>query len=94
MMADTVLIYAITFRTIHRRREQPWFDVRFHVSARRDIDARLVLGVAIFGVGWGLGGLCPGPGIVSAFSGSASAMTFVVAMLAGMYAHHRIAARR
>jgi len=90
VMAGAVLAYAAAFRIIRRGRERPWFDVRFHVPARRDIDARLVLGAALFGVGWGLGGLCPGPGIVSAFAGSTSAMAFVIAMLAGMYAHHRL----
>lgn len=92
VMGGAVLAYAVAFRLICRGRERPWFDVRFHVPTRRDIDARLVLGAAIFGIGWGLGGLCPGPGIVSAFAGSTSAMAFVIAMLAGMYAQRRIAA--
>lgn len=93
VMAGAVLVYAVAFRTIRRHRGQPWFDGHFHVPARRDIDSQLVIGAAIFGVGWGLGGLCPGPGIVAGASGSTSAIAFVVAMLVGMYAHHRIAAR-
>ena len=93
VMAGAALVYAVAFRTIRRHREQPWFDAQFHVPARRDIDSRLVIGAAIFGVGWGLGGLCPGPGIVAGAAGSTSAIAFVVAMLVGMYAHRRIAAR-
>jgi uncharacterized membrane protein YedE/YeeE len=49
----------------------------------------LIVGSAVFGIGWGLGGLCPGPGIVSAASGSITGIAFVAAMLAGMHVFHR-----
>ena len=49
----------------------------------------LIVGAALFGIGWGLGGLCPGPGIVTAASGSITGIVFLVAMVAGMYAQHR-----
>ena len=49
-----------------------------------NIDRRLVLGSVVFGVGWGLGGFCPGPALVSLGTGSADALVFVLAMLAGM----------
>ncbi len=90
VMAGAVVVYAIAYRSIRHHRPQPWFDVGFHMPSRRDVDLRLVIGAAIFGVGWGLGGLCPGPGIVAAAAGNTSAMAFVLAMLAGMYAQHRI----
>jgi uncharacterized protein len=54
------------------------------ISLKRDIDRRLVTGSLIFGVGWGLSGICPGPGIALLAFGSSQAITFVVAMLAGM----------
>jgi uncharacterized protein len=57
---------------------------RFQLPTRRDIDAKLVGGAALFGVGWGLAGYCPGPGIASLGAGSAAAITFVVAMSIGM----------
>jgi uncharacterized membrane protein YedE/YeeE len=63
--------------------------VKFHLPTRRDLDARLIVGSAVFGIGWGLGGLCPGPGIVSAASGSITGIAFVAAMLAGMHVFHR-----
>jgi uncharacterized membrane protein YedE/YeeE len=50
----------------------------------------LIFGAAVFGIGWGLGGLCPGPGIVAAASGSMTGIAFVVAMGAGMYVQHRM----
>jgi hypothetical protein len=89
VMGAAVVVYALIFRAVARREHVPWFGVALHIPTRRDIDARLVIGAAIFGIGWGLGGFCPGPAIVSAASGSTSALTFVGAMAAGMYAHHR-----
>jgi uncharacterized membrane protein YedE/YeeE len=94
VMGGAVVVYGIAFRAIHRRRDQPFFDLQFHVPSRRDIDLPLIAGAAIFGVGWGLGGLCPGPGFVAAASGSTSAIVFVLAMLAGMYAHELVTSRR
>lgn len=89
VLGGAVGVYAAAFRWIRGRRRGPWFDVQFHLPTRRDIDPPLILGAALFGIGWGLGGLCPGPGIVSAASGSLTGLAFVAAMLAGMYAQHR-----
>lgn len=91
VMAAAVGVYAIAYRRIMRRSD-PWFDIRFHLPTRRDLDLQLVAGAAVFGVGWGLGGLCPGPALVAAGSGGASAILFVVAMLAGMFARDRLGA--
>ena len=55
-----------------------------HLPKSSQIDKRLVLGGLTFGVGWGLAGFCPGPGIVSMASGEVKALVFVVAMVAGM----------
>ena len=67
-----------------RRRERPLLDARFHLPTARDIDGRLVVGSAVFGLGWGLGGFCPGPAIVTLGSGAMAAIVFVAAMAAGM----------
>ena len=89
VMAGAATVYALLFRVIRNRRDEPWLDVKFHLPVRRDLDAPLIIGAAVFGVGWGLGGLCPGPGLVAAASGSGSGLAFVAAMLAGMYLQHR-----
>lgn len=91
VMGGAVLVNAIASRWIRAHRRDPWFDVKFHLPTRNDIDRQLLTGAAIFGVGWGLGGLCPGPGLVSAASGSSAAITFVAAMFAGMLLQHRAA---
>jgi uncharacterized membrane protein YedE/YeeE len=91
VMAGAVAVYATALRWLRGRRAAPVFDVKFHLPTRRDIDRQLVAGAALFGIGWGLGGLCPGPGIVAAASGSSGAIGFVLAMLAGMYLRDRTA---
>lgn len=94
VMAGAVTVYALGFRWIGRRRAEPWFDGRFHLPTRRDVDAALLAGSALFGIGWGLGGFCPGPGLVAAASGSATGLAFVGAMLLGMVAEGAVARRR
>ena len=89
VMAGAVLVYAVLFRWIRRQRANPWFDSAFRVDLRRDIDRSLVVGAAVFGIGWGLGGLCPGPSIVVAASGDLAGLAFVAAMLLGMQLHAR-----
>lgn len=66
------------------RRKAPLAAPSFQVPTRRDIDAKLVLGAALFGIGWGLAGYCPGPAIASLVFGRLETAVFVVAMLAGM----------
>lgn len=68
------------------KRNAPVFAPKFGIPTRTDLDARLIGGSALFGFGWGLGGFCPGPGIVSLPSGATSAITFVASMLVGMIA--------
>lgn len=94
VMGSAVVVYALAFRWIQRRRNEPWFDVSFHVPRRSDVDAGLVVGSALFGIGWGLGGFCPGPGLVAAASGSGAGLAFVVAMLAGMGIQRRVTVTR
>lgn len=89
VMGGAVLAYAVLFRWICRQRREPWFDSEFHLPTQSAIDRKLIVGAAVFGIGWGLGGLCPGPSIVSAASGNTAALAFVAAMLLGMHLQHR-----
>lgn len=86
VMGGAIGVHAVLYRVI-RRRGAPLFASRFFVTLRRALDARLVLGAAIFGVGWGLGGYCPAPALVSLAAGSSSSATvwvFVAAMAVGI----------
>jgi uncharacterized membrane protein YedE/YeeE len=83
VMIGAVSIAAIGFR-VAARRPASVFGGAFRVTDRRaPIDRRLVAGAAIFGVGWGLSGFCPGPAVVALTSGQAGAVIFVLAMIAG-----------
>ncbi|WVT75056.1 YeeE/YedE family protein [Sinorhizobium chiapasense] len=77
-----------------RRLKRPFFDETFHLPDNQLIDRRLIVGSAIFGIGWGLVGLCPGPALASLSLGLPATILFVAAMVAGMVIHDRLVARR
>jgi hypothetical protein len=78
------IVVALPAFALARRRRVNWLGGDIDMPDVRAIDAPLLLGAAIFGVGWGLAGVCPGPGIVDVGFLSPSAMIFVAAMAAGM----------
>ncbi|MBV8359618.1 MAG: YeeE/YedE family protein [Deltaproteobacteria bacterium] len=86
VMIGAIAVYFIAYRLI-RRRIAPMLAEKFSVPERKDIDRNLIVGAAIFGAGWGLGGFCPGPAITSLASGAAPVAVFVIAMAAGIYLH-------
>ena len=73
---------------VMKRMGKPVLGASFHVPTRRDLDPRLLVGAAIFGVGWAVGGFCPGPALVAVPSGRPDALLFMVAMLGGMALFH------
>ena len=86
VMVGAIGVYLPAYRAITRR-AAPFTEPRFYLPARRDVDGALIGGAALFGVGWGLAGYCPGPALVSAGSGGAQPLLFVAAMAAGMLLH-------
>lgn len=93
VMAGAIAVHMVLFRLILRRRS-PLFAEGFGIPTRSDIDTRLVAGSALFGIGWALGGYCPGPGIVSVAGFAPRALVFVAALIAGMTAVQTYDARR
>lgn len=90
-LALVMLTSAGSFLLLHRyvlRRRTPLFDTRFHVPTRTDIDAPLLIGAVLFGIGWGMVGFCPGPALTGLASGHPWVWMFSTAMLAGMHAEH------
>lgn len=82
VLGGAVLVAAIGYRAALRR-SRPVLDERFHLPSIDRIDAPLLAGSALFGVGWGIGGYCPGPAIASLAYANPEALWFVPAMLAG-----------
>jgi len=83
VMVAAIVVHTPLVRLVRGRRA-PLFDTRFHWPTVRGIDPALLAGAAVFGVGWGLSGLCPGPALVSLGSGATPVLVFVGAMTAGL----------
>jgi uncharacterized membrane protein YedE/YeeE len=83
VMGGAVLVTIPAYRLVLRR-ARPIFDEQFYVPSRTDIDARLVGGAAVFGVGWGLAGICPGPALTALATAATPILAFVLAMTVGM----------
>ncbi|MCK0196930.1 YeeE/YedE family protein [Ancylobacter sp. 6x-1] len=93
VMAAALAVTFIGYRLAFRR-ARPMLAPRFELPTRRDIDARLVGGAALFGIGWGLSGFCPGPALVSLGLSAPGTLAFVPAMLAGMWAARALTRNR
>jgi uncharacterized protein len=91
VLAGAIAVTFVGYKLVLRR-GQPIFGEKFHLPTAQDIDARIIAGPAIFGIGWGLAGFCPGPAFTAMTSGVPAAI-FVAAMLAGMLAARTIASR-
>ena len=93
VMGGAVMVAFIGFRLVLKR-EAPLLSPRFQLPTRSDIDARLIVGPALFGIGWGLGGFCPGPAFTALGLAAPGTLAFVPAMLAGMWAARLLAVRK
>ncbi len=87
VMVGALVVMAVAWR-VAGLRTRPLFADSFPSPVARGIDTRLVIGAVIFGVGWGLVGLCPGPAISGLALGRWEVLVFVIAMLGGMAFHH------
>ncbi|BCH35905.1 membrane protein [Mesorhizobium sp. L-8-10] len=85
VMAAAVIVTFLGYRLVLRR-GRPIAGKTFHLPDRNGIDGRVLAGPAIFGIGWGLGGFCPGPAITALGLGATGTLAFVPAMLVGMLA--------
>jgi uncharacterized membrane protein YedE/YeeE len=88
-MGTTLLLFRFVLK-----RDRPLFDPDFHLPTASVVDARLLTGAALFGVGWGLSGYCPGPVLVGAGGGMWTAVLFIPAMLAGGWLQRQVARTR
>lgn len=86
VMGGGMLVAFPAFRYAQNRKTALFGSV-FRMPTRKDIDLRLVLGAALFGIGWGIAGYCPGPAITSISSGSSNALIVVASMIVGMKAY-------
>jgi uncharacterized membrane protein YedE/YeeE len=90
VMAGGIVVTMLGYRLVFAR-GRPLLAERFALPTASRPDARLVSGAVLFGIGWGLAGLCPGPALVAALTGGVPALAFLAAMLAGMALARRLA---
>ena len=81
-VATSVVLFPLVLR-----RGRPVFDTTFRLSDRQQVDARLLGGAALFGIGWGIAGYCPGPALAGLGIASVEALWFVPAMFGGLLLH-------
>ncbi|HET9963704.1 MAG TPA: DUF6691 family protein [Nitrospiraceae bacterium] len=93
VMGGAVIVAFTGYRLVLTR-ERPIMGSSFHLPNRSDIDAQVIAGPAIFGIGWGLGGFCPGPALTALGLGATGTLAFVPAMILGMWAARLLAENR
>ncbi|MEO7391211.1 MAG: YeeE/YedE family protein [Ramlibacter sp.] len=86
VMGGAVAVGVFAF-AVARKRTTSFLGSAMQLPAGNDVDARLIVGSVVFGVGWGLAGFCPGPALVAAGAGHPQAWVFTLAMIAGMALH-------
>ncbi len=84
VMAVAMLIMMLTWLWVAKK-EKPLISGTFNLSNLKNIDARLIIGSVLFGLGWGLSGICPGPGLVQLVSLKMEFLLFFAAVLGGMW---------
>jgi len=83
VMGGAVVVTFIGYRWIGRA-GKPWFDIKFHFPSATEIDTRLIVGAIVFGVGWGLVGLCPGPALAAFIVEPWALLVFLSGLAGGM----------
>ncbi|KIC42015.1 membrane protein [Ruegeria sp. ANG-R] len=91
VMGGAILPMLVAWRLTRNR--APLVVDRFPAPPRAELDRRLIVGSVLFGVGWGLAGLCPGPAMASLSYGGVGGIVFLIAMIAGMFAAPKLGAQ-
>lgn len=84
VMLGAIPVHALSYYLM-KKRPTPLLDTQWHLPKNKKISKSLLIGSALFGVGWGLAGYCPGPALTSFGSGQAQGLIFTLALIAGMF---------
>ena len=91
VLGGAVTVTVIAFRFVLRL-PHPIVTDKFHLPTQKTIDGRLIIGAALFGVGWGIAGYCPGPGVTALVMGISNPVLFMAALIAGSLAYKQYSA--
>ncbi len=89
VMVGAIAVHFIAYQ-FQKKMDKPRFTEKFEIPTRSDISPQLIGGAILFGAGWGLGGFCPGPALVSLTSLNATVFIFVGSMVVGMLLFHKL----
>lgn len=89
VMGGAILVNALLYQIIIRKK-RPLLAPEFMIPTNNKVDKNLLIGAAVFGIGWGMGGFCPGPAIAGLFRGQTEILIVVVSILAGMFSYNTI----
>ncbi len=92
VMAGAVTLNFFSFKYILKRK--PILSPEHLLPTKKDLDVRLILGATLFGIGWGLLGICPGPGIVNLSLGTQEILLFMLALIFGLFIHDFLLRKR
>ncbi len=92
VMGGAILVHGISHRFILKQ-SSPFLAPKFYLPAKSDVEWQLIAGSALFGIGWGLAGLCPGPAVVSIVTGNRYILYFVASMFTGIVVYRSLFAR-
>ena len=93
VMMGAIGVHFIAYR-LQKKQTSPFLADDFYLPGKTSIDWKLITGSVLFGIGWGIGGYCPGPGIASLVSFESDVFIFVAAMTAGMFLHKVVFAKK
>ncbi|MFT5520783.1 MAG: putative membrane protein YedE/YeeE [Enterobacterales bacterium] len=85
VMIGAITVYAVMFHFIKPKMDKPLYAPKFKLPTRTKVDVPMLVGAAMFGAGWGIGGFCPGPAIASASLLDMRTLVFLACMIVGMY---------
>ncbi len=88
VMVGAISVSSLSFLFVKNRK--PLCSDTLHIPTRKDIDKKLIFGSALFGIGWALMGICPGPAFVNLVTGHSQVIIFVLSMLSGMFFYQKI----
>ena len=86
VMVGAIVTHMVLFRLITKRKSPLWAPF-FQIPARRDLTVQLIIGAAVFGIGWGMSGICVGPALVTTSTGDSDGLLFLGSVAIGMWAY-------
>lgn len=84
VMGGAIIVVFFGYRVVLKRKV-PFFNERFEIPTRKDVDKKLLIGSALFGIGWGIGGFCPGPSVTAISMGSEGILYFFPSLIIGLW---------